>query len=406
MSEFDDVPPLSDEARAFLLAHEDTGEPTEQDLWRVESRLRGAPDLARPARRRFRLPVELMAAAALVLALLGARAVVLKLRAPAVEPEVSPVSPVSPIVLPPSAAASPASVPAPAPAAAAATSEGDALVKSAGDLLKRRDVAGALAAAKRCVEVAPQLADCHLMLGSARAAVADESKTAADIERAATSYRRFLELAPADDPRRQKVEDVLRPSVGGAPAAASASLVSGPEQTATRLLRERKYPEAIAAAELCIAREPQRAMCHLRLGSAHAGLASQTGEERHIDAARAAYSRFLELAPPDDPLRASVMAVLGARGSTPPAMTSGGAPPTHRAAVSKRETVRLQRGQEQVLVVPNLVRVAVSDPDVVEVRTMGGGSLLLVGGAEGEAEVLVWLSNGEQRTWLVRVGRR
>ncbi|CAM3745499.1 hypothetical protein COSO111634_24605 [Corallococcus soli] len=63
----------------------------------------------------------------------------------------------------------------------------------------------ALKVAQACVDTAPATPECHLMLGVLYAKV-----QALDMSR--QHYERFLALAPADHPRRQRVADILSDS--------------------------------------------------------------------------------------------------------------------------------------------------------------------------------------------------
>ncbi len=83
MSDTEEVPELSAEAKAFLGKHQATGEPSAEGLERGQQRI---ASLARgaPLRRRPLLPPEVMAAAAVVTLLLGAQGLYLVLRTPPV----------------------------------------------------------------------------------------------------------------------------------------------------------------------------------------------------------------------------------------------------------------------------------------------------------------------------------
>ncbi len=60
-------------------------------------------------------------------------------------------------------------------------------------------------------------------------------------------------------------------------------------------------------------------------------------------------------------------------------------------------------GDQKVLVVPNIQRVAIGDSDVADVKTAGNDQLLLVGMHEGRTTLLVWSADGKRRSYLIIV---
>ena len=92
MSDTEDVPELSAEAKAFLRKHQATGEPSAEGLERGRQRVVSL-ERGTPSRRRPLFPAEVMAAAAVVTLLLGAQGLYLALRTPPVpEPKPEPVA--------------------------------------------------------------------------------------------------------------------------------------------------------------------------------------------------------------------------------------------------------------------------------------------------------------------------
>ncbi|NTX57963.1 protein kinase [Myxococcus sp. CA039A] len=75
--------------------------------------------------------------------------------------------------------------------------------KKSAALIKQQRFREALAAAQRCIAIAPEDPDCHLMMGITLARL-DEFDTGA------AHYRRFLKLAPSDHPYRRGVESQLQ----------------------------------------------------------------------------------------------------------------------------------------------------------------------------------------------------
>lgn len=80
--------------------------------------------------------------------------------------------------------------------------QGRALVENAKAHLKAKRLAEAAELTRRCVEVAPEYADCHLMRGTVLA-------QQGDADMGARHYRRFLELAP-DEPKAPAIRELLR----------------------------------------------------------------------------------------------------------------------------------------------------------------------------------------------------
>ena len=66
--------------------------------------------------------------------------------------------------------------------------------------------------------------------------------------------------------------------------------------------------------------------------------------------------------------------------------------------------VTLKVGGRQHLSVPNVTRVAVSDPDVADIR-VDGGKVELTGRAAGATQVQVWKQDGGRVSFQVTVSR-
>jgi serine/threonine protein kinase/Flp pilus assembly protein TadD len=84
-----------------------------------------------------------------------------------------------------------------------------ALVADARGAMKARDFERAIWLLNRCTQLAPQLPDCHLLLGSAWAHVGGRDLDQTSMERARRSYERFLQLAPPNNPAALKVRRML-----------------------------------------------------------------------------------------------------------------------------------------------------------------------------------------------------
>jgi tetratricopeptide (TPR) repeat protein len=160
----------------------------------------------------------------------------------------------------------------------------------------------ALEKAKQCLQFDENSATCHLLAADAHFAVQEFSS-------AADRYRSFLALAP-EDPRavmanirlRAATEMISKPqkadtgskSATAAPAAAAKN--SSDEEAAearadaTKLLKNKMYPEARNRASRCIELTPNDAECQLIKGLSYA-------HENSWMEATPFLKRFLELAP-------------------------------------------------------------------------------------------------------------
>ncbi len=68
--------------------------------------------------------------------------------------------------------------------------------------------------------------------------------------------------------------------------------------------------------------------------------------------------------------------------------------------------IALGIGTQKVLTVPGIQRVAVGDPSVADVRTIGNNQLLLIGSAEGKTTLLVWKTSGQRVSYLLSVRKQ
>jgi pilus assembly protein CpaC len=76
-------------------------------------------------------------------------------------------------------------------------------------------------------------------------------------------------------------------------------------------------------------------------------------------------------------------------------------------AQSEGSTISLGIGQQRVITVPNVQRVAIGDPEIADVKQVGGGNELLVTGvAEGRTSLLVWRVNDSRISYLVVVRKQ
>ncbi|AKQ66993.1 Type II/IV secretion system secretin RcpA/CpaC, associated with Flp pilus assembly [Myxococcus hansupus] len=83
------------------------------------------------------------------------------------------------------------------------------------------------------------------------------------------------------------------------------------------------------------------------------------------------------------------------------AMVAGG-----NALAQDNTTVSLGVGSQKVITIPGLSRVALGDPSIADVKTLGSGQLLITGQAEGKTTLLVWKSSGQRVSYLVAVRKQ
>src|SRR5712691_1012786 len=70
-------------------------------------------------------------------------------------------------------------------------------------------------------------------------------------------------------------------------------------------------------------------------------------------------------------------------------------------------TISLGVGQQKVIQVANVARVAIGEPDVADVKQVGGGGeLLITGVGEGRTSLLVWRQNEARLSYLVVVRKQ
>lgn len=76
------------------------------------------------------------------------------------------------------------------------------------------------------------------------------------------------------------------------------------------------------------------------------------------------------------------------------------------ALAQEGSNVNLGVGSQKVLTIPGLSRVALGDPSIAEVKTLGSGQLLITGQAEGKTTLLVWKTSGQRVSYLVSVRKQ
>ena len=81
--------------------------------------------------------------------------------------------------------------------------------------------------------------------------------------------------------------------------------------------------------------------------------------------------------------------------------------PAAAHAQSEGGTFSLGVGQQKVIQVSNVARVAIGDPDVADVKQVGGGNeLLITGVGEGRTSLLVWQANDRRISYAIVVRKQ
>lgn len=346
-----EVPELSKEAQAFLADHAQTGEPTADELARVEARIDAA---AVPASKPRRLPVpgEWLAVAAVLLALVAARGIFLLVH-----------------------------------------ERGEARQRVL-DAYRAGDVEGALQRVKT---------ECS----------GDEcAGLEAKLAKAASLSSRIGALTPAEKAELGQLDAELAP--GGTSALALQLGAPGTSVASQRLLAEaqalikaRDYDAAARRLEKCVAMAPADPVCRRVLGSTYARIASRDADAHMLEKARAQYEKFVELAPADDEYVPKVQRILDSArepaAREPPKMVDGPngpeALPTERAG-----SLAVKVGGSGSVETPeDIRRVAIGDASVADVKVAGPRKLIVEGVEPGETTLLFWLASGARQSWLIEV---
>ncbi len=72
-------------------------------------------------------------------------------------------------------------------------------------------------------------------------------------------------------------------------------------------------------------------------------------------------------------------------------------------AEAQEQTITLVVGQQRVLTVRNIQRVAIADTSVADVTTIGANQLLVTGIGQGSTSLMVWRTTGQRISYLIRV---
>ena len=348
-----EVPELSEAAQAFLADHAQTGEPTADELARVQARLdaAAAAPAAKP-RRRLPVPGEWLAVAAVLVALVAARGVFVLVH-----------------------------------------ERGDAR-QHALDAYRTGDVEGALERAK---------SECR---GD------DCAGLEAKLAKAASLTSRIGALTPAEKDELGRLDAELAP--GGTSAIALQLKAPGagasPEQLvadAQALIKAREYDAAARRLEKCVALAPAAPTCRRVLGSTYARIAARDADAHMLEKARAQYEKFVELAPADDEYVPKVQQILDAASkptAREPAATVDG-PDGPEAIPTDRDGTLVVKvgGSGSIDTAEDIQRVAIGDAAVADVKVGGPRKLIVEGVEPGKTTLLFWLVSGARQGWLVEV---
>lgn len=76
------------------------------------------------------------------------------------------------------------------------------------------------------------------------------------------------------------------------------------------------------------------------------------------------------------------------------------------AAPDEGGSISLGVGMTKVLTVPGLLRVAVGEPTIADVKTLGNNQLLILGASEGKTSLLAWKTNNQRVSYIISVRKQ
>ncbi len=79
---------------------------------------------------------------------------------------------------------------------------------------------------------------------------------------------------------------------------------------------------------------------------------------------------------------------------------------TSAAMAQEGGSISLGVGTQRVLTIPGIQRVAVGDPAIADVKTIGNNQLLVIGSSEGKTTLLIWKGSGQRINYLVSVRKQ
>ncbi|MBX5483153.1 MAG: pilus assembly protein N-terminal domain-containing protein [Myxococcaceae bacterium] len=69
-------------------------------------------------------------------------------------------------------------------------------------------------------------------------------------------------------------------------------------------------------------------------------------------------------------------------------------------------SINLGVGTQKVITVPGISRIAVGDPSIADVKTIGNSQVLIIGSGEGKTTLLIWKNSGQRISYMVTVRRQ
>ena len=69
-------------------------------------------------------------------------------------------------------------------------------------------------------------------------------------------------------------------------------------------------------------------------------------------------------------------------------------------------TIALGVGTQKVINVPGIARIAVGDPAIADIKTLGNSQILIIGQGEGRTTLLIWKGNGTRLSYLISVRKK
>ncbi|MFZ5469251.1 MAG: pilus assembly protein N-terminal domain-containing protein [Myxococcota bacterium] len=76
------------------------------------------------------------------------------------------------------------------------------------------------------------------------------------------------------------------------------------------------------------------------------------------------------------------------------------------ASAQEGNTISLGVGTQKVITVRGLNRIAVGDPSIADVKTIGNDQVLIIGAGEGKTTLLIWKGSGQRMSYLVSVRKQ
>lgn len=358
MSQFDDedVPPLSPELAKFFKENDEVGSPTPGELRRGRERVLDAVSEEKqkviPLRRRW-LPPEVLAVAAVVSLIVAGQLVYVAVRRTAVEPPANDLKPLQ-----------------------AAWQHGS-----------REEINSALTACKssECRDLGRN------MLGALNMSVGINSLDGPAVDNLAAIDAQLSSGGPSPIAERiAKRREALSRPPPPLPEVTKTSSAQEYFDAANALKRSKDFDKAAVRAEACTSMFPDFPPCWRLLGSVYASIAARDQSLAHQKRAKKAYETYLSVAEVGDEYVPRVRAILGLEDREP--LDAAPVLSATRMAMTLGDSLTLKP-------LKPFTRVAVSDPNIVDVAPTGGNSLRVKASAKGISELVVWLEDGTRATW-------